>query len=116
MWIETTCRQSPLYLWLSIMIILIDVHLIVVAVENLWKKIGDESIGFNIAHGIMFSIISIWLILGHYFTFYQGLGCYENKDFLACCVLIGVLDTLSLLVLGLSFKYRIFNKMNWFQQ
>ena len=105
MWLESTCRKSPLYFWLSLMIIIIDLHLTLSAIENLLEKLRTEVKQFYIVHTIMISMIISWIIFGHYVTFYQGIECYKNEDFLACCILISFLDIFSFGLLGMILNY-----------
>ena len=105
--IENTCNNSPLYFWLSAMIVLLNIHLIVTGVENLLSKF-NESTSFWFLHMIVLGVNVIWMILGHYWVLYQGVDCYSYQDFVASSILLGLLDFLflSLLTIAVYNKFR----------
>ena len=107
--LEDSCHESPLFTWLSVMLVGLNVHLIMSALESLWEKLGKPQ-GLWVIHGIILTGIAIWLGLGHYWTFFTGLGCFEEQSFVVCCGLIGIMDLLSVGIAALAMNYYIYTK------
>ena len=101
---QNTCEDFPLYLWLSVMIIVLNMHLILAGVENLCGKFGVVK-GFGIAHGILLAGIISWLGFGHFTVFFQGIGCFQAQVFWVSSTLIGILDLLFLSTLAMVLHY-----------
>ena len=107
--LDDSCHESPLYTWLSVMVVGLNVHLILSALETLWEKLGTPQ-GFCVIHGIIIAGIVTWLGFGHYWTFFTGIECYGEQSFAVCCVLIGIMDILTVGISALSMNYYLFNK------
>jgi hypothetical protein len=100
-YVEYSCNESPLYFWLTGMILIHNCHLILTALENFMIRFGYCK-GLWVLHTIMVLLIESWSGLGHYLTLYKGLSCIGGQDFTSCCVLLGMMDLLTILLIGIT--------------
>ncbi len=98
--LDETCTEAPVTLWLTVLVIVINLHLICAAVENFVLK--HQLYGpCQAVHYVFTGVIMAWMACGHYVVFYQGASCFGSQTFLVSSIILAFLDFSSVFLAGL---------------
>jgi hypothetical protein len=98
--LEETCNEAPINLWLTVLVIIVNLHLICAAIENFIQKYQIYT-SCQAAHYIFSGLIMCWMACGHYIVFYQGSGCFGSQTFLVSSIILSFLDCASVFLVGI---------------
>lgn len=104
--IEETCTEAPLMLWITVLVIIVNMHLLCAAVENFWQKYGTSA-GFPGLHYAFTGMIMVWMAYGHYVVFYEGIECFGSQIYMVCTIILGFLDLSSAILTAVFTWYSV---------
>ena len=96
--LEETCDQIPMGFWVSIMVVLVNFHLILAGIEMFLNSFQVSLIGWPV-HLTCTGFILSWMVYGNYLILFQGLSCLSNQDYLISSIFMATLDILSILTI-----------------
>lgn len=87
--ISNSCNEANLYLWIFVMVLGINLHLLFTGIENFFQ---NQKPIFWVFHGFFVTAGLVWTGIGNYLVFYKGLECFHEDIFWACSTLVGIYD------------------------